>query len=103
MAFLVRPVFKVVSGLYCLFLHDCQRYMYEMLGIADSSLSAIAKAGAGQKHSINHLNPNILYMMLAVRIFFFYVLIFMLIQICLIGKMHIISKIPKGAKLKKSI
>ena len=41
-------------------------------GLRASSLSAVAKADAGQKHSSNHLTPNVLYMMLcAVFIFFF--------------------------------
>jgi hypothetical protein len=34
-------------------------------GLRASSLSAVAKADAGQKHSSNHLTPNVLYMMLA--------------------------------------
>jgi len=34
-------------------------------GLRASSLSADTKADAGQKHSCNHLNPNVLYMMLA--------------------------------------
>ena len=33
-------------------------------GLRASSLSAVTKADAGQKHSINHLNPNVLYMRL---------------------------------------
>ena len=33
-------------------------------GLRASSLSAVAKANAGQKLSYNHLNPNVLYMML---------------------------------------
>jgi hypothetical protein len=33
-------------------------------GLRASSLSAVTKVGAGQKRSSNHLNPNILYMML---------------------------------------
>ena len=33
-------------------------------GLRASSLSAVAKADAGQKHSRNHLTPNVLYMML---------------------------------------
>ena len=33
-------------------------------GLRASSLSADAKADAGQNTSINHLNPNVLYMML---------------------------------------
>lgn len=46
-------------------------HIYEMLGIAGSSLSAFTKAGAGQKGSSSHLNPNILYMMLGVGYFLF--------------------------------
>jgi hypothetical protein len=42
-------------------------HMYEMLGIAGSSLSAVTKANAGQNISHNHLNPNVLYMMLWLR------------------------------------
>jgi hypothetical protein len=38
-----------------------------------SSLSAVAKAEAGQNTSNNHLNPNILYMMLCADIFSFQV------------------------------
>lgn len=34
-------------------------------GLRATSLSADTKADAGQKHSRNHLNPNVLYMMLA--------------------------------------
>jgi hypothetical protein len=33
-------------------------------GLRASSLSAVAKADAGQKHSRNHLTPNVLYVML---------------------------------------
>jgi len=33
-------------------------------GLRASSLSAVAKADAGQNTSYNHLNPNVLYMML---------------------------------------
>jgi hypothetical protein len=33
-------------------------------GLRASSLSADTKADAGQKHSCNRLNPNVLYMML---------------------------------------
>jgi hypothetical protein len=36
-------------------------------GLRASSLSAVAKVDAGQKTSNNHLAPNVLYMMLAVR------------------------------------
>jgi len=39
-------------------------------GLRASSLSAVTKVGAGQKLSSNHLNPNILYMMLAAVFFF---------------------------------
>lgn len=38
-------------------------------GLRASSLSAVAKADAGQKYSSNHLTPNVLYMMLAFRFF----------------------------------
>jgi len=38
-------------------------------GLRASSLSAVAKADAGQKDSINHLNPNVLYMMIGTVIF----------------------------------
>lgn len=43
-------------------------------GLRASSLSAVTKADAGQKTSNNHLNPNILYMMLwpVVHSFFVY-------------------------------
>lgn len=34
-------------------------------GLRASSLSAVAKADAGQNTSYNHLNPNVLYMMCA--------------------------------------
>jgi hypothetical protein len=34
-------------------------------GLRATSLSAVAKADAGQNISSNHLNPNVLYMMLA--------------------------------------
>ncbi|TCO09393.1 hypothetical protein EV194_103306 [Natronoflexus pectinivorans] len=34
-------------------------------GLRCASLSAVTEVGAGQKGSSNHLNPNILYMMLA--------------------------------------
>ena len=34
-------------------------------GLRASSLSAVTKDGAGQKHSGNQLTPNVLYMMLA--------------------------------------
>jgi len=44
--------------------HYVQRYMYEMLGFAGSSLSAVTKIDAGQKPSRKHQTPNILYMML---------------------------------------
>jgi hypothetical protein len=33
-------------------------------GLRASSLSAVAKADAGQNALCNHLNPNVLYMML---------------------------------------
>jgi len=33
-------------------------------GLRASSLSAVKKAGAGQNVPNNHLNPNVLYMML---------------------------------------
>jgi hypothetical protein len=39
-------------------------------GLRASSLSAVTKADAGQNVSDNHLNPNVLYMMLAVRFYF---------------------------------
>jgi hypothetical protein len=42
-------------------------------GLRASSLSAVAKADAGQKTSNNHLNPNVLYMMLYAEIFSFHV------------------------------
>lgn len=35
-------------------------------GLRASTLSAVTKADAGQNASSNHLNPNVLYMMLAV-------------------------------------
>jgi len=38
-------------------------------GLRASSLSAVAKADAGQNTPKNHLNPNVLYMMLAFRAF----------------------------------
>ncbi len=38
-------------------------------GLRASTLSAVPKADAGQNTSINHLNPNVLYMMLAVVIY----------------------------------
>jgi len=45
-------------------------------GLRTSYLSAGTNADAGQKHSYNHLNPNVLYMMLAlvfiVNRFYFY-------------------------------
>jgi len=44
--------------------------MYEMLGIAGSSLSAVTKVDAGQKLARKHQTPNILYMMLAVVLLF---------------------------------
>jgi len=40
-------------------------------GLRASSLSAVAKAIAGQNTSINHLNPNVLYMMLAAGVIFY--------------------------------
>ena len=40
-------------------------------GLRASSLSAVAKADAGQKHSRNHLTPNVLYMMLPPGWYFF--------------------------------
>lgn len=43
--------------------------MYEMLGIAGSSLSAVTKADAGQKTLSNYQTPNILYMMLPIVLF----------------------------------
>jgi hypothetical protein len=42
-------------------------------GLRASSLSAVAKADAGQNTSCNHLNPNVLYMMLCADIFSFQV------------------------------
>jgi len=44
-------------------------HIYEMLGIAGSTLSAVTKANAGQNISSNHLTPNILYMMLGAGIY----------------------------------
>ena len=40
-------------------------HIYEMLGLRSASLSAVTKVGAGQKGFCKHLNPNVLYMMLA--------------------------------------
>jgi hypothetical protein len=37
-------------------------------GLRATFLSAVAKANAGQNTSHNHLNPNVLYMMLAAAI-----------------------------------
>ena len=39
-------------------------------GLRASSLSADTKADAGQNTSCNHLNPNVLYMMLAAALYF---------------------------------
>ena len=44
--------------------------MYETFRLRASSLSAVAKADAGQKLSRNYQTPNILYMILA-RVFHF--------------------------------
>ena len=44
-------------------------HIYEMLGLRCASLSAVTKAGAGQDVSNKRLNPNILYMMLAIVIY----------------------------------
>ena len=41
-------------------------------GLRASSLSTVTKVDAGQKHSSNQLNPNILYMMLAAGVIHFY-------------------------------
>jgi len=38
-------------------------------GLRATTLSAVAKADAGQNSSSNHLNPNVLYMMLCARAF----------------------------------
>ena len=38
-------------------------------GLRASSLSAVTKADSGQNTSNNHLNPNVLYKMLANRLF----------------------------------
>jgi hypothetical protein len=46
--------------------------MYETLGLRASFLSAVTKANAGQDVSNNHLNPNVLYMMLAAVVLFFF-------------------------------
>jgi hypothetical protein len=43
----------------------CFSAHYEMLGLRETDLSAVTKVSAGQKGSYKHLNPNILYMMLA--------------------------------------
>ena len=40
-------------------------------GLRASSLSAVAKVEAGQKHSSNHLTPNVLYMMLPPGVLYF--------------------------------
>ena len=40
-------------------------------GLRASSLSAVTKANAGQNTSCNHLNPNVLYMMLPAVIYIF--------------------------------
>jgi len=40
-------------------------------GLRASSLSAVAKADAGQNDSIKRLTPNVLYMMLHAVIFYF--------------------------------
>jgi len=40
-------------------------HIYETLGIAGSSLSAVTKVGAGQNGLHKHQIPNVLYMMLA--------------------------------------
>jgi len=42
--------------------------MYETLGIAGDFPVCLAKANAGQNTLHNHLNPNVLYMMLAAAI-----------------------------------
>ncbi|ASB50299.1 hypothetical protein CDL62_14700 [Alkalitalea saponilacus] len=52
--------------------------IYEMLGLRCASLSAVTKAGAGQKGSCKHQNPNILYMMLPFRCLFLQVIYFYL-------------------------
>jgi hypothetical protein len=39
-------------------------------GLRASALSAVAKANAGQNISSNHLNPNVLYMVLG-NVYFF--------------------------------
>jgi len=43
--------------------------VYEMLGLRETDLSAVAKADAGQSTSQNHLNPNVLYMMLCAELY----------------------------------
>ena len=60
-------------------------YMHETWGLRASSLSAVTKVGAGQKRSSNHLNPNILYMMLYTVVIFSIVffLFFLLLQLML--------------------
>jgi hypothetical protein len=42
-------------------------------GLRASSLSAATKVDAGQNASRNHLNPNVLYMMLAVVHFYIFI------------------------------
>ena len=57
-------------------------------GLRASSLSAIAKADAGQNTSINHLTPNVLYMMLCVRCSF---LVLIVCRLC-VGKDTLFAK-----------
>src|SRR5690606_268696 len=45
--------------------------VYEMLGLRETDLSAVTKVSAGQKLSSNHLNPNVLYMMLCAALYSF--------------------------------
>ena len=49
---------------------SASRHTIKRWGLRAWSLSADTKADAGQNTSINHLNPNVLYMMLAVRAFY---------------------------------
>src|SRR5690554_4829482 len=72
---------NIIFFIICIFqsvLMFANGHIYEMLGLRCASLSAVTKVGAGQKDSRKHLNPNILYMMLAFRCYF---LIFMFLQI----------------------
>src|SRR5690606_6485662 len=50
---------------------SASRHTMKRWGLRASSLSAVTKANAGQNTSCNHLNPNVLYMMLPAVIYIF--------------------------------